>query len=147
MNQPTQSKNKVGELRPSQILFSSGVGSVVDLPNLSTMVMGLDDWDITHVSELGEERLLAAVRQELGYQVKRLISPPIPPESISSIPNSFEDNSKVGIPVAPLPTWELCPQCRLLAPLQSGLFDLKTDRYRTEQNRYVEKFKFSVVVL
>lgn len=137
MNQPTQSKNKVGELRPSQILFSSGVGSVVDLPNLSTMVMGLDDWDITHVSELGEERLLAAVRQELGYQVKRLISPPIPPESISSIPNSFEDNSKVGIPVAPFPTWELCPQCRLLAPLQSGLFDLKTDRYRTDQNRYV----------
>jgi len=54
------SKNKVGELRPSQILFSSGIGSIVDLPNLSTMVMGLDDWELTHASELGEARLLAA---------------------------------------------------------------------------------------
>ena len=133
----SQAKNKVGELRPSQILFSSGVGSVIDLPNLSTMVMGLDDWDITHVSELGEERLLAAVKKELSYQVKRLLSPPIPPESNSSLPSSFDDTPKVGIPVAPFPTWALCPQCRLLAPLQSGLFDLKSDRYRLDQNRYV----------
>ena len=133
----SQSKNKVGELRPSQILFASGVGSVVDLPNLSTMVMGLDDWDITHASELGEERLLAAVRKELSYQVKRLLSPPIPPESTSSIPSPFDDVAKVGIPVAPFPAWALCPQCRVLAPLQSGLFDLKTDRYRADQNRYV----------
>lgn len=36
----SQAKNKVGELRPSQILFFSGVGSVIDLPNLSTMVTG-----------------------------------------------------------------------------------------------------------
>ncbi len=34
---------KVGELRPSQLLFTFGVGAVVDLPNLSTMIMGLDD--------------------------------------------------------------------------------------------------------
>lgn len=82
----SQAKNKVGELRPSQILFSSGVGSVIDLPNLSTMVMGLDDWDITHVSELGEERLLAAVKKELSYQVKRLLSPPFPLSRIAASP-------------------------------------------------------------
>lgn len=132
-----QNARKVGELRPSQILFSSGTGSVIDLPNLSTMVMGLDDWDTTHTTELGEERLLAAVRSELGYQVKQLLSPPIAPEVINRIPNSFDDTATVGIPVAPFPTWVLCPQCRLLAPLQSSLFDLKTDRYRTDQNRYV----------
>jgi hypothetical protein len=33
-----QTRNKVGELRPSQILFSAGIGSVIDLPNLSTMM-------------------------------------------------------------------------------------------------------------
>ncbi|NJP12444.1 MAG: hypothetical protein HC866_25710, partial [Leptolyngbyaceae cyanobacterium RU_5_1] len=37
-------KYRVGELRPSQILFSYGVGAVVDLPNLSVMVLGLEDW-------------------------------------------------------------------------------------------------------
>jgi len=56
------SKNKIGELRPSQVLFSSGIGSIVDVPNLSTMVMGLDDWDLTHASELGEARLLLEFR-------------------------------------------------------------------------------------
>ena len=73
MSQP-QFKNKVGELRPSQILFSSGVGSVVDLPNLSTMVMGLDDWDITHASELGEERFAScrAPRTQLSGKASPL---------------------------------------------------------------------------
>ena len=37
-------KSEVGELRPSQVLTTFGIGSLVDLPNLSVMVMGLDDW-------------------------------------------------------------------------------------------------------
>jgi hypothetical protein len=132
-----QTRNKVGELRPSQILFSAGIGSVIDLPNLSTMVMGLDDWDITHATELGEERLLAAVKRSLSHSVKRLLSPPLPPESNSVVPNLLDESQRVGIPVSPFPVWMLCPNCRLLAPLQSGLFDLKTDRFRPDQNRYI----------
>jgi len=46
---PEISRHKVGDLRPSQILFSFGIGSLVDLPNLSVMVMGADDWD-THTA-------------------------------------------------------------------------------------------------
>lgn len=128
-------RNKVGELRPSQILFSAGVGSVVDLPNLSTMVMGLDDWDTTHTSELSEDRLLSAVRRSLSPSVKRLLSPPFPPESEGTF-GGFDDQ-RIGIPVSPFPTWMLCPNCRLLAPLQSRLFELKCDRYRPDQNRFV----------
>ena len=37
-------KRRVGELRPSQVLTTFGIGSIVDLPNLSVMVMGLEDW-------------------------------------------------------------------------------------------------------
>ena len=65
------SRHKVGDLRPSQILFSFGIGSLVDLPNLSVMVMGADDWDIGHMSSISEDRLLAAVKSELGFQVER----------------------------------------------------------------------------
>jgi hypothetical protein len=36
-------KHKLGDLRPSQLLLTLGVGSIVDLPNLSVMIMGLDD--------------------------------------------------------------------------------------------------------
>lgn len=38
--------NELGEIRPSQLIFTFGVGSLVDLPNMSALVMGLDDWDI-----------------------------------------------------------------------------------------------------
>jgi hypothetical protein len=37
-------KSEVGEVRPSQTLTTYGIGSLVDLPNMSVIVMGLDDW-------------------------------------------------------------------------------------------------------
>lgn len=58
----TKKTYNVGELRPSQVMFTYGVGSIVDLPHFSVMVMGLDDWDVgsDHAVELSEDRLLTA---------------------------------------------------------------------------------------
>ncbi|MEO6326743.1 MAG: hypothetical protein ABIT01_17830, partial [Thermoanaerobaculia bacterium] len=64
--------SEAGDLRPSQLLSTFGIGSLVDLPNLSVMVMGLDDWDVSHSTEIVEERLLRAVQRVLGAQVTRL---------------------------------------------------------------------------
>lgn len=128
---------KVGELRPSQIMFSFGIGSVVDLPNLSAMVMGLDEWDVTQSDPLAEERLLAAVREELGKQVQRLVPPPTPPETNGMPTHPLERNAKIGIPVSPFPGWGVCPACRLLAKLDDQLFQLKPDPYRADRTRYV----------
>ena len=33
----------------------------------------------------------------------------------------------------------ICPHCRLLAPIQSGLFELKLDPYRKDRSRYVHR--------
>jgi len=131
---------KVGELRPSQILYTFGIGSIADLPHLSVMVMGLDGWDKNPATTtlLSEPRLLAAVRRELGTQVKELCSPPIPQEDEESA-NPFDEAARIGVPVSPFPTWMVCPQCRLLAPLQSGLFELKSSPYRINETRYVHK--------
>src|SRR4051812_34603351 len=115
-----RSRHKVGELRPTQVLFTYGVGAIVDLPRLSTMVMGLDDWDASRSAEIGEERLRTAVQAELGIQVTRLLAPPIAPES--SFANPMEGGAPVGVPVQPFPRWMVCPYCHLLAPLDSGLF-------------------------
>ncbi len=52
----TFKRRRVGELRPSQLLFTFGIGSIIDLPNLSVMVMGLDDWEPARSEEIGEER-------------------------------------------------------------------------------------------
>lgn len=128
-------KSRVGELRPSQILYSFGVGAVVDLPNISVIVMGLDDWETQYATPIGEERLLLAVRKELGPQITYLRQAPIPTVT-ESIPNPFDEMARVGIPVNPFPTWVLCPACKLLAPLKAGAFTLKKDLYRPEKTRY-----------
>ena len=125
---------KVGELRPSQALTTFGIGSIVDLPNLSVMVMGLEDWPLKDTVEIGEQRLLASVKEVLGQQVKSLRSAPVMPDTVAI--NQFETANLVGIPVAPFPRWMVCPYCRRLAPLSSGLFRLETP-YRTDQIRYV----------
>ncbi len=129
---------KVGELRPSQLLFSFGVGATVDLPNISAMVMGLDDWDTAHSAQISEERLLAAVCGQIGGQVERLLSPPLPPET-EGLTNPFDSNAGIGVPVAPFPRWMLCPFCRLLAPLKSDLFKLKPDLFRPDRTAYIHE--------
>jgi hypothetical protein len=130
-------KRKVGDLRPSQLLFTFGVGSVVELPNLSVMVMGLDDWPPEYAGKVSEERLLKAVQGELGTQVEKLLTPPVTTES--TVAGPFDETSSIGVPVAPFPRWLLCPYCRLLAPIQSGLFELKLDPYRRDRTRYVHR--------
>jgi hypothetical protein len=67
--------NELGEIRPSQLIFTFGVGSLIDLPNMSALVMGLDDWDTTYCSEISEDRLVAAI-QSAGAQMSRLYRPP-----------------------------------------------------------------------
>jgi Domain of unknown function (DUF1998) len=130
-------KYRVGKLRPSQVLFTYGIGSIVDLPHISTMVMGLDDWETVHSREIGEARLLQAVKMILGPQVKRLLSPPAMQEQPQEGFFPLEESAMVGIPVAPFPRWMLCPRCRRLASLDSGLFQLKADHYRPDRIRYV----------
>lgn len=130
-------KPRVGELRPSQLLTTFGVGSIVDLPHLSVIVMGLEDWPSSDYREITEERLLASVRNALGPQVVSLRSPPILPETDRS--NPFEEQSCVGVPVAPFPRWMLCPRCRRLAPLSSSQFLLKIDPFRPDRVRYVHE--------
>ncbi|SYZ72210.1 conserved hypothetical protein [Candidatus Zixiibacteriota bacterium] len=130
-------KNKVGDLRPSQLLYSFGIGSMVDLPNLSVMVMGIEDWDTTQMVAIAEDRLLAAVRKEVGNQLERLCFPPIPEQSSLSWGNPFDESARVGVPVAPFPHWVRCPMCDLLAPLDFGVFELKTRAFHHDQTRYV----------
>lgn len=128
---------RVGELRPSQILTTFGIGSIVDLPHLSVMVMGLEDWPSTDYQEINEDRLLASVRDVMGGQVMSLRSPPVVPDTDRS--NPFEQQSIVGVPVAPFPRWMVCPRCRRLAPLASNQFILKTDPFRPNRTRYVHE--------
>jgi hypothetical protein len=130
-------KHRVGDIRPSQILYSWGVGATIDLPFISAMLMGLDDWDITHALPINEERLLYAVRRYVGSHVRELRNPPFSLETERS--GRLDANSFVGIPTAPFPTWVYCPRCQLLAPLQKGLFKFVTNDYHPDRTMFLHE--------
>jgi hypothetical protein len=125
---------RVGDLRPSQILFTFGVGASIDLPNLAVMVMGLDLWPMSHGREITEGRLLAAVQSQLGHQVRQLLEPPRPPKEPKS---PLDPEASIGMPVRMFPRWLRCPQCELMAPIESGLFELKPNPWRPDMTRWV----------
>ncbi|MCG3197794.1 MAG: hypothetical protein GHCLOJNM_02285 [bacterium] len=128
---------KVGEIRPTQLLHSSGVGALIDLPNLSVMVMGLDEWDLTHSTVLTEQRLLAQVKRRLGDQVEQLLMPPAVQEGNGFGNDALGYENLVGVPCSPFPRWMVCPVCKTLAPLSSGLFNLDPKPFAPERSRFV----------
>ncbi|MEV4865840.1 DUF1998 domain-containing protein [Streptomyces ossamyceticus] len=136
MSSPAGTALRVGELRPSQLLHTYGIGAVTDLPNLSTMVMGLDEWDPVRAQVLTEDRLLAAVRRRLGSQVAVLRTPPHLPENPA---DPYGDWTRTGVPVGLFPRWLRCSRerCNQLAPASSGLFQLRPNLYRPEKTKYV----------
>src|ERR1039458_1424376 len=125
--------NEVGQIRPTQLIFTFGVASLVDLPNMSALVMGLDDWNTQYCREIEEDRLLATIQQRLGSQVRQLFVPPIKLDENKSDPGA----PAIGVPVAPFPRWLRCPLCDTLATIDSAIFQLVQDRYRPDRTRYV----------
>jgi len=127
--------NELGELRPSQLIFTFGIGSLVDLPNMSALVMGLDDWDTRYCKEIEEDRLVAAVQKRLGPQITKLYLPPIKLDSMDKDPAA----PAVGVPVVPFPRWLRCSLCDTLATVESGVFNLAQDMYRPDKTAYVHQ--------
>ncbi|MQS37634.1 DUF1998 domain-containing protein [Streptomyces katsurahamanus] len=127
---------RVGELRPSQLLHTYGVGAVADLPNLSVMILGLDEWELEKAAIVPEERLLAAVRSKVGAQVQNLRMPPYTPEDSNDFTGAW---SRIGVPVAVFPGWLRCTdnRCNRLAPADSGLFHLLPNSVAPDQTRFV----------
>jgi hypothetical protein len=126
---------RVGELRPSQVIHTFGIGSILDLPNFSAMVMGLEAWEPpTPQTEIVEDRLLGLVRNHLGPQVEHLVAPPTVGDAGF---DPLDPETRKGIPVTPFPGWVRCPVCDLIAPLDCGLFSLKKDYYRPDRTRFV----------
>jgi Domain of unknown function (DUF1998) len=130
------STTPVGDVRPSQLLWTYGPGALIDLPNLSVITMGLQDWQAELCSVIVEGRLLAAVQRVVGGQVKYLRQPPV---SLEDSNDPFSAEARQGVPVRPFPRWLRCIPCGLIAEYDSGLFEIKKDRYRPERTHFVHK--------
>lgn len=127
---------RVGDMRPSQLMWSYGVGAMIDLPRLSVMVDGIDRWNLDDARSVSEDRLLAAVRRVLGPQVAQLCEPPLPEEEpFGRAPTDAA--YRVGVPVSLFPRWLRCPRCKLLNRAQSGVFERKGHSASPDDIRYV----------
>lgn len=124
---------RVGTIRPSQAIHSYGVGALVDLPNLSVMVGGLDRWDVTGQAVVTEDRLLGAVRARLGPQVEALRTLPVEPQTTN---NPYDEWARIGVPVTVFPRWLRCSACNRLFPVASGALKLDHNPYRIDRARY-----------
>lgn len=129
-------KTPVGEVRPSQLLWTYGPGALVDLPNLSVVTMGIDQWDKDRCQTIQEARLLAAVRRVLGAQVESLRMAPFHKSDFLDV---WSPEAKIGVPVKAFPRWLRCVKCGLLSEFDAGLFECKEDMYRPERTRFVHK--------
>ena len=132
-------RQRVGEVRPTQVIHTFGVGSIVDLPNFSAIVMGLSEWEgPSPKTAISERRLLDLVRTHLGAQVQQLAGPPVTSNDRPGV-DPFDPEIKRGVPVSPFPRWVRCPFCDLIAPLDFGVFKLEMNPWRPDQTRYVHE--------
>lgn len=129
----TALEKRLGELRPTQLIHTFGVGAVIDLPFFSVMLLGLEDWPEPYCAPVVEERLLRAVQERLGPQVEKLAAPPFEAETGLTSANT----NPLGIPAATFPRFMRCPYCSLLAPLDR--FSLKTRPGRPDKAQYIHK--------
>ncbi len=125
-----QHRRRVGTVRPSHLMFTGGVGALVDLPNFPVLIRGLDDWRYDTVPDwapLPEPRLLAAVGKLLGAPVMQLRAPPWL-DGFDADPNG--QASRVGVPVIPFPQWLRCTACSRLASIDAGIWGFVNDKAR-----------------
>lgn len=129
-------RTPIGEVRPSQLLWTYGPGALIDLPSLSVVTLGIDQWEKERCQPITEPRLLDAVRKVLGAQVENLRMPPF---QKSELVDPWSAEANIGVPVRPFPRWMRCVKCGLLSPFDAGLFDIKENRFRPERTRFVHK--------
>ena len=131
-------RRRVGAVRPSHLMFTSGVGALIDLPNFSVLVRGIDDWTYHPAppEPVVERRLLAAVQRLPEMRsVERLQKAPWL-DGTDANPNG--EAARTGVPVIPFPDWLRCTACDELAPSTSSTFTFVNDNpYRPHEARFV----------
>ncbi len=138
--QANKNRARVGSIRPNAMLYTSGIGATVDLPQIAVMPQGIDAWDKAYAKMGGDPtlvlvpRLVEAVRRHLGNQVGELRQPPWLPDEL------IGDSTPVGIPTRVFPQWLRCTGCDLLAPVSANVFEFEnTRKHRPDMARFIHR--------
>ena len=101
-----------GQLRQSQVVTTFGPGSMLDLPNYSVLVGGLEFWSLNGRVEIHEPRLVDKLKALLQVPTLKLYSPPPEPDDPQA--------PQTGIAVWQFPEWFIS-QDVVLHPTDPGL--------------------------
>lgn len=123
-----------GRLRQSQVISTFGPGALVDLPNHSVLIAGLDYWSPSGQVDIQEPRLIAKLEKLLGISGLRLRTPPLDDQDPAAPPT--------GITAWQFPEWfitdvvEFSPgnRSRLLVPRAALHRGLYVDQDRKRRN-------------
>ncbi len=114
-----------GQLRQSQVLSTFGPGSMVDLPNQSVLIGGLNHWEGYKEQLIYEERLQKVLCTKLELNQVKLYAPPVD----SSDPLA----SPTGISAFIFPTW-------FVAQVKDSVF-ISGDNGKSYQTRPLVPYK------
>ena len=85
----------MGSLRPSQLLYHYGPGSIVDMMDQSVMVMAADLWDTRYAPQEKDERITRVLK-------------------IDHIKLLNERPKSVKVRAREFPKWKICPKCNMM---------------------------------
>lgn len=90
-------------IRQSQLITTYGPGAMIDLPDYSVIVSGLQDWSNLRREKIDEPRLVAKLRRLLDVPSLDLWTPP-----------RYEENARQAAPVGAriFPTWFIVKDAR-----------------------------------
>lgn len=135
----TRQLHRVGAIRPSALIHTFGVGAAVELPRVSVVVLGLDEWRPENARTLDEPRLIAALNRDGFASVERLLAAPVATTSGAVSATALDAARTIGVPVGVFPRWLVCPLCRRLGPIESRQFKLRADPFRPDRTTYVHE--------
>ena len=102
-----------GQLRRSQVITTFGPGALIDLPEESAIVGGLDTWGSeTNLEPIDEPRLASKLTSMTGVHDPRLYTPPSEPEH-------WQDRQR-GIGAWRFPEWFVVQESNPGSPGQAG---------------------------
>lgn len=136
----TTNFSRIGSLRPTALMYTSGVGATADLPHLSVLILGLERWEQQYskmgaIPRIVEPRLLNAVKRQLGPSVSELRRAPWAQEE-----GGQDLALSLGVPTTLFPQWLRCTGCNLLSRAEWNEFTYENKRkHRPDQARYFHK--------
>jgi hypothetical protein len=113
------------EFRKSQGVVPFGVGAIIDFPDESLMMAGLDAWPydqsegeirvkILDASQIVDGRLAKRLSINLGRRINFFLSPTESPEGHGFAAAARGIEGRALMPFVRFPNWLFCPRCRVM---------------------------------